>query len=116
MCHYRSNFTPAILQSKHLTCRYKAKCHTDILASDLTDAHTHLLLERHAVLLLKPFALADQVALLCEDGGGGGHFVGDAALAAAAAAPHRPHLLLIAANAVCTVRETSLSLILVHIL
>ena len=88
-----------------------------VLGSNLTDAHTHLLLERHAVLLLKPFALADQVALLCEDRGGGGHFVGAAALtAAAAAASHRPHLLLIAANAVCTVRETSISLILVHIL
>lgn len=67
--------------------------------------HTHtlrcyLLLERQAILLLKAFALAEQVALLCEDGGGGGHLVGGAALAATA--PHSPHLLLVTANAVRT--------------
>lgn len=58
----------------------------------------YLLFERQAVLLLKALALADQVALLGEDGGSRGHFVRGAALAAAA--PHRPHLLLVAADAV----------------
>lgn len=58
----------------------------------------YLLLERQVVFLLEALALADQVALLSEDGGSRGHFVRGAALAAAA--PHRPHLLLVAADAV----------------
>lgn len=58
----------------------------------------YLLLERQVVFLLEALALADQVALLSEDGGSRGQFVRGAALAAAA--PHRPHLLLVAANAV----------------
>lgn len=58
----------------------------------------YLLFERQAVLLLKALAFADQVALLREDGGRRGHFVRGAALAAAAA--HRPHFLLITADAV----------------
>ena len=71
----------------------------------------YLLLKRHAILLLKAFALADQVTLLGEDGGGHGHFVGGATLAAAA--PHRPHLLLVAADAVRTAQGTSLVLVLI---
>lgn len=63
---------------------------------------THLLLQSHAVLLLKAFALADQVALLGEDGGGRGRFLRRAALASAA--PQSPHLLLVAADAVCAAR------------
>ena len=77
--------------------------HLHILPCDLFISHTtthYLLLQRHPVLLLKAFALADQVALLGEDGGGGGRFVGGAALAAAAA--QSPHLLLVAADAVRT--------------
>lgn len=74
---------------------------------------TDLLLKCHVILLLKAFALADQVALLCEDGSGGGHFIRGGALTAAA--PHRPHLLLVTANAVCTARRGSEGLILAHI-
>lgn len=58
----------------------------------------YLLFERQAIFLLKALAFADQVALLCEDGGCRGHSVRGAALAAAA--PHRPHFLLITADAV----------------
>lgn len=90
--------------------------HLHILPCDLFISHTtthYLLLQRHPVLLLKAFALADQVALLGEDGGGGGRFVGGAALAAAAA--QSPHLLLVAADAVCTAQGASVSLRLAHI-
>lgn len=69
----------------------------------------YLLLQSHAVLLLEAFALADQVALLREDGGGGGHLVWGAALAAAAA--HRPHLLLVAADTVAATRGARAHLI-----
>ncbi len=87
----------------------------------ISHTHTHtntlrcyLLLQRHAILLLKAFALADQAALLSEDGGSRGHFVGGAALAAAAT--HRPHLLLITAYAVRTAHKTAVCLRLAHIL
>lgn len=81
--------------------------------------HTHtleyyLLLQCHAILLLKAFALADQVALLCEDRGSSGHLVGGAALTAAA--PHRPHLLLVTADTVRTAQGTSMCLVIAHIL
>lgn len=69
----------------------------------LTYAQAYLLLQRHAIFLLKALALADQVALLGEDGGSRGHLVRGAVLAAGAA--QGAHLLLVAADAVAAAIE-----------
>lgn len=81
-----------------------SRCHP--MPSSQNNPHIgYLLLQSHAILLLKALALADQVALLGEDGGGSGRFVGGAAFAATA--PQSPHLLLVTADAVCTAQGTS---------